>query len=141
MSMTTGASLPVPVPTPDNQGFWEACSRHELVIQRCPQCDTLRHPPRPVCSTCHSDDIDWKRVSGLGTIYTYSITHQAVHPALRDRVPWNVIMVDLDEGVRMFSHLVDCPEEKVSIGLRVEVTFEDVGEGISLPYFRPATPD
>ena len=80
----------------------------------------------------------WKKVSGLGTVYSYTVTHQAIHPSLRGRVPWTVIMVDLDEGVRMISHVVDCPAEDVRIGMRVEVVFEEVEAGVTLPYFRPA---
>ncbi len=130
--------LPLPVPTLDNQEFWEACNRQELVIQHCPRCDTFRHPPRPLCPGCRQGDLGWKKVSGLGAIYSYTITHQAIHPALKDRVPWNVIMVDLDEGVRMISHLADCPTEDVRIGMRVQVVFEEVEAGVTLPYFRPA---
>ena len=129
--------LPLPVPSLDNQEFWEACNRKDLVIQHCPRCDTLRHPPRPMCPGCRKGDLDWKKVSGLGTIYSYTITHQAIHPALRDRVPWTVIMVDLDEGVRMISHLTDSSVENVRIGMRVEVVFEEVEAGVTLPYFRP----
>ena len=136
--MPENTPLPLPVPTIDNQAFWEACNRQELIIQHCPRCDTLRHPPRPLCPRCRQGNLGWKQVSGLGTIYSYTITHQAIHPALKDRVPWNVIMVDLDEGVRMISHLVDCPTENIRIGMRVQVVFEEVEVGVTLPYFCPA---
>ena len=129
--------LPLPVPTIDNQEFWDACNRKELVIQHCPRCDVFRHPPRPLCPGCRKGNLGWKQVSGLGTIYSYTITHQAIHPALKDRVPWAVIMVDLDEGVRMISHLVYCPVEDIRIGMRVEVLFEEVEAGVTLPYFHP----
>ena len=135
--MSSQTPLPFPVPTPDNHGFWEACKRHELVIQTCSECHALRHPPRPICPQCHSGKLRWKPVTGMGTLYTYTITHQAIHSALQGRIPWTVIIVELDEGVRMISHLVDCPEEKLRVGLRVVVTFEDINEDISLPYFRP----
>ncbi len=136
--MEPQASLPLPVPNPDNQGFWDACRRHELVVQRCSGCRALRHPPRPGCPKCRSTESEWHRVSGRGTIYTYTITHQAIHPALKGRVPWTVVLVDLEEGVRMVSHLVDSSTEQVRIGMPVEVTFEDVNEEVSLPYFRPS---
>ena len=129
--------LPIPVPSIDNQAFWEACNRGELVIQHCSRCDVLRHPPRPMCPSCRSKELGWKKVSGLGTVYSYTVTHQAIHPSLRGRVPWTVIMVDLDEGVRMISHIVDCSAEDVHIGMRVQVVFEEVDAGITLPYFRP----
>ena len=138
MTEETLQPLPIPVPSIDNQAFWEACNRGELVIQHCPRCDALRHPPRPMCPGCRSKELGWKKVSGLGTVYSYTVTHQAIHPSLRGRVPWTVIMVDLDEGVRMISHIVDCPAEDVRIGMRVEVVFEEVEAGVTLPYFRPA---
>ena len=65
-----------------------------------------------MCPGCRSKELGWKKVSGLGTVYSYTVTHQAIHPSLRGRVPWTVIMVDLDEGVRMISHIVDCPAEE-----------------------------
>ena len=136
--MSSKVPLPLPVPNPDNQGFWEACKRHELVIQQCSRCKTFRHPPRPTCYKCHCSEYGWQRVSGSGTVYTYTVTHQPVHPALADKVPWTVVIVELKEGIRMVSHLVDCPPDQVRIGMPVEVTFEDVTEDVSLPYFRPA---
>lgn len=136
--MPENTPLPLPVPTIDNQEFWEACNRRELALQRCPRCDVFRHPPRPLCPACRQGNLEWKKVSGLGSIYSYTITHQAIHPALKGRVPWNVIMVDLVEGVRMISHLVDSPPEGIHIGMRVEVAFEEVEAGVTLPYFRPA---
>ena len=139
MTEETLQPLPIPVPSIDNQAFWEACNRGELVIQHCPRCDVLRHPPRPMCPGCRSKELGWKKVSGLGTVYSYTVTHQAIHPSLRGRVPWTVIMVDLDEGVRMISHIVDCNAEEVHIGMRVQVVFEEAEAGITLPYFRPAT--
>ena len=138
MTEETLQPLPIPVPSIDNRVFWEACNRGELVIQHCPKCDALRHPPRPMCPGCRSKELGWKKVSGLGTVYSYTVTHQAIHPSLRGRVPWTVIMVDLDEGVRMISHIVDCPAEDVRIRMRVEVVFEEVEAGVTLPYFRPA---
>ena len=138
MTEETLQPLPIPVPSIDNHAFWDACNRGELVIQHCSRCDVLRHPPRPMCPGCRGKELGWKKVSGVGTVYSYTVTHQAIHPSLRGRVPWTVIMVDLDEGVRMISHIVDCFAEDVRIGMRVEVVFEEVEAGVTLPYFRPA---
>ncbi|MFQ5874385.1 MAG: Zn-ribbon domain-containing OB-fold protein [Dehalococcoidia bacterium] len=136
--MASSIPLPLPVPSPDSQGFWDACKRHELVIQRCSKCRAYRYPPRPMCFDCNATNWEWAKASGRGTIYTYTITYQPVHPALDGRVPWTVITVELEEGVRMVSNLVDCPPEKVQIGMPVSVTFEDVNEEVTLPRFRPA---
>ena len=136
--MSSSVSLPLPVPTPDTQGFWDACKRHELVVQRCLRCRTYRYPPQPMCYHCSSSDWEWAQVSGRGTIHTYTITYQPVHPALASRVPWTVVIVELEEGVHIVSHLVGCPPEHVHIGMPVEVVFEDVTDEVTLPKFCPA---
>ena len=132
---------PLPRPTEDDAGWWEACRRHELVIQRCADCGTFRHTPRPVCFKCRSFNFVWQPVSGRGRIFSYTIAHHAVHPALRERVPYNVIVVELPDadGVRVVSNLVGGDEDPPQIGEEVEVVWEDVAEDISLPRFRRVT--
>ncbi len=138
--MTSDFSFPIPVPTLDNQQFWDACRQHRLVIQRCLECQSYRHPPRPACHRCNSVEWEWTKSKGRGIVYTYTVTHQAVHPALTDRVPWLVVLVELEEGVRMISNLADCPIDRVEIGMEVEVVFVDVTEELTLPRFRPVQP-
>jgi uncharacterized OB-fold protein len=77
--------------------------------------------------------------SGRGTVYTYTITHHPVHPALQEKVPWTVVSVELEEGVQITSNLLDTPPDEVKIGMPVEVTFEAVNEEITLPQFRPVS--
>jgi len=132
------APRPRPKLERDSRGYWEALRKHQLVVQRCLECRTFRHHPRPMCPACHSLEFEWARVCGRGTVYSYAIVTQNLHPHWTGRVPYNVVLVELEEGVRMVSNLVDCPNESIYIGMPVTVTFEDLSEEISLPLFRPA---
>lgn len=129
------ASLPLPIPSEDTQAFWDYTQAGELRAQRCRSCASLRHPPRPSCPQCGSFEFEWLKLSGLGHIYTYAVSHQAVHPALEGLTPHTTVMVQLDEGLLMTSNLIE-GTERVEIGLPVEVVFVPVSEEISLPKFR-----
>jgi uncharacterized OB-fold protein len=89
-----------------------------------------------MCSSCGSTEYEWTAVSGRGTVFSYIVTHQAIHPALAELVPHLVVLVELEEGVRITSNVVDCPPDEVAIGMPVEVTFERMNEEITLPKFR-----
>jgi hypothetical protein len=84
-----------------------------------------------------SDELEWRKVSGRGVVYTWTVFHRAYHPAFANEIPYAVVAVELDEGPRMITNLVDCQLVDIKIGIPVEVTFEDVNEEISLPKFRP----
>ena len=129
------ADLPLPIPNEDTQPFWDYCKAGELRAQRCMACGTLRHPPRPTCAECGSFDHEWVALSGRGTIYTYSVSQQAIHPALEGRIPHTAILVQLDEGPLFTSNLVE-GDDRIAIGLPVEVVFEPVTDEITLPKFR-----
>ncbi|HEX2172232.1 MAG TPA: OB-fold domain-containing protein [Dehalococcoidia bacterium] len=130
--------MPLPQPTQDDAGWWEACRRHELTIQRCAGCGAFRHTPRPVCFACRSFEFIWQPVSGRGRIFSYTVAHHPPHPVLRDRVPYTVIVVELPDAdnVRLISNLVDDRDAPVEIGQEVEVVWDDLAENISLPLFR-----
>lgn len=129
--------IPYPVPNPDNQGFWDACRRGELRLQRCLGCGAWRHHPRPMCPACHSLDYEWALASGRGVVHTFTIVHRPTLPAFEDQLPYNVIVVRLEEGPLMVSNLVDSPAEAIRIDLPVEVVFEPLTDDIALPKFRP----
>ncbi|RLC72401.1 MAG: hypothetical protein DRI26_03045 [Chloroflexi bacterium] len=130
-------SKPLPVITAETREFWQGCKRHELVFQRCKDCGTYRHYPRPMCPSCGSWNVEWAKVSGKGKVYTYIIAHQPFHPAFVNDVPYAVVVVELEEGVRLVSNIVDCKPEDIYIGMPVEVIFDDVTEEVTLPRFRP----
>ena len=130
---------PIKAPQIDasTQEFWDAARRGVLRIKHCNACGANHYYPRPFCPKCWSTDVNWFDAAGTGTLYTYSVVHSNDLPAFRDRVPYVVAIVDLDEGPRMETNIVDCPLDELRVGMRVTVAFEDEGE-IVLPRFRPA---
>lgn len=130
--------IPIPVPNFDNAGFWDGCRLHELRLQRCTSCTSVRHPPRPMCPQCNSLDYEWTPVSGRGVIYSFTIVHGPTLPVFQERAPYNVVVVQLEEGPFIVSNVVAAEGKALRIGLPVEVAFEDVDESVSLPKFRIA---
>ena len=132
---------PLPKPDKDSAVYWDAARRHELVLQRCLACHRFRFYPRSVCPHCLSDQFEWEGASGRGHIYSFTVIHRPPAPAFRDRVPYVLALVELEEGVRMMTNIVGCDPESVEIGRIVEVTFDDVTDEVTLPKFRLATAD
>lgn len=126
---------PLPNPTPLTQPFWDACKRHELVLQKCLGCSKLNFPPQPACTGCFSTDLGWEVVSGKGKVYSYSVVHRPQTPDFE--VPYVVVIVLLDEGPYMLGNLEGCPSEDVDINMPVEVFFDDVTNDFSLFKFKP----
>jgi uncharacterized OB-fold protein len=133
------AAKPLPEVTPQMAPFWEAARRHQLVVQRCRGCGTLRFPARDICSRCLSRDAEWAPVSGRGTVFSFAVMHQVYHPGFAADVPYAVVVVELEEGARMLSNVVGCPVGEIAVGMPVEVVFEDVSADVTLPKFRPRT--
>lgn len=129
---------PRPAPDADTAPFWERCRHHELALPRCATCGTWRHPSRPVCARCRSRAHEWVATSGRATVHTYTICHPPVLPAFTDRVPYNAVVVELDEGPFLVSNVVDCPDDEVHVGMRVRVRWVDVDDTLTLPCFAPA---
>ena len=131
--------MPLPIPIIDNQEFWDGCKKHEFRIQQCKSCGTLRHYPRPACHNCASFDTEWVKVGGRGKVYSYTIAYHPFHPYFADKIPYPVVVVELDgaPGVRMASNMVDCPVEDIKVGMAVDVVWEDVSEEHTLYKFRP----
>ena len=138
MSAFPPGVMPLPSITDDTRPFWEACRRHELVVQRCTACGAFRHPPAPVCWRCRSFAHDWTPVSGRGTVFSFATVHRAFLPGLEAAVPYVVAVVALDDapGVRIVSNLVDVAPAAVRIDLPVEVVFDDVSDAVTVPRFR-----
>jgi len=128
---------PLPRIDEESRGFWEALARHELYLQRCGSCERVRHPPRAVCPACLSSEIEWIRASGNGQVYSFTVTHQNHAPGFRNRLPYVLAVVELDEGVRMMTTIGGCDPVEVRIGMPVTVEFDDVTDEITLPVFRP----
>ncbi len=131
---------PLPRVTSLTQPFWEATAQKRLVIQRCASCREFVWCPRPACTECGSDQLEWKSVSGRGTVFSFTIIRQVIARgagAFEKEIPYIVAWVDLEEGPRFCSNVVDCPIDRVTIGMPVEVVFEEASTEISLPKFRP----
>lgn len=131
-------SRPVPEFDDVTSPFWEAAARHELVLQTCSSCKTVRHPPRPVCPACLSWEHSFEPASGRGVVWSWVIAHPPVLPAFAEKTPYSVAVVELTEGVRMVGNLLDVANEEIHEGMAVEVAWEDVEEGVTLPQWRPA---
>lgn len=128
---------PLPRPSEDSAPYWEAAQRGELRLQRCGQCGHVRFPPALLCARCLSEEAEWARLSGRGTVYSWIIVHQSQHPAFNADTPYNVAIVELEEGPRLHTNLVQCRNEEIYIGMPVEVVFEAVNAEVTLPKFRP----
>ncbi len=137
--MTTSAyNKPLPEVTPEAEAFWEYCKQHEFRLQRCADCETVRYPFALICPSCISDRFEWKQLSGQGTVYSFVVYHQVYHPGFKEDVPYAVGLIELAEGPRFLSNIVGCPLNQITVGMPVEVSFEDITEEFSLPKFRPA---
>jgi uncharacterized OB-fold protein len=119
----------------DSRPYWDGLKQGELRIQRCTACSHVVFYPRSICPQCHADLLEWIVASGKGTIYSYTVAHKAYGPFAAD-VPFVIVLVELEEGARMLSRLLDAPRERVTIGAAVRVTFEGTDEELTLPYFR-----
>jgi uncharacterized OB-fold protein len=125
-----------PTVTPDTQFFWDAAKERRLVIQRCTECGALRHPPRPMCPRCNSLSWDAVPASGRGTVFSFVMPQHPQYPWFE--YPYVVALVELDEGTRIVTNLVDVAPEAVTIGMPVAVCFEEFDDGLVLPQFAPA---
>ncbi len=129
-------------PLPRRHGFgaefYAFCKQHELRFQRCKQCGAWRHVPREMCARCASRDWEWAKSSGKGKVFTFTTVTQPMMPQFADAVPYSPVVIELEEGVRMVSWIVDARPEELRLDLPVEVVFEDVTPEVTLPKFRKA---
>jgi len=132
--------LPLPTPQPEADFYWARARAHELWLMRCDDCQRTYFYPRPICPHCFSRHTRWVQSSGRGTLYAFAIAYRPPTPAFQDRVPYIAAMVELEDGVRLPTNLVDVEPDsaKIHIGMPVEVVFDDVTDAITLPRFRPA---
>lgn len=130
------ARRPRPARTQDTAFFWEGVEAGELRIQRCAACERLRHPPGPMCPHCQSLDWDTLAASGRGHVYSYVVAH---HPAIPPfAYPNAIVLVELEEGVRLVSNLLGVDPAEIRIGQPVQLEITRVDEELVLPLFRPA---
>ncbi|MFK4252487.1 Zn-ribbon domain-containing OB-fold protein [Streptomyces angustmyceticus] len=128
--------------------YWDAAAEGRLLVRRCRAegCGVAHHYPREFCPRCWSEDVGWEQAGGRAALYTWSVVHRNDLPPFGGRVPYIAAVVDLAEGPRMMTEIVDCPESELRIGMPLVVHFRrgggegegDGGEGGAIPVFRPA---
>ena len=129
---------PLPTISGETKPFWDACKRGTLLIQKCGKCQEFQFYPRGICSNCWCEDIQWVTASGKGTVWTFTETRQNRTPGFEEDVPYVLALVELEEGVKMFTNIIDCSPNEVKIGMAVEVTFVQANQQVTIPYFKPA---
>ncbi|WP_433463656.1 bifunctional MaoC family dehydratase N-terminal/OB-fold nucleic acid binding domain-containing protein [Spirillospora sp. CA-128828] len=129
---------PRPAINLDNAFWFEAAREHRLVIQRCADCKSLRHPPGPCCPQCGSFDWDTVEAQGEGHVHSYVVNHHPRHPAFD--YPLVVAVIELAEGTRLITNMTGVAPEDVEVGMPVVLDWIDPDPDLSLPAFRPAEP-
>jgi len=135
---TTSHAKPLPSVDDSNRPFWDAAREGRLMLQTCADCNHVRYPLNHVCPVCLSDKFEWRAMSGKGTVYSSIVFHQVYNPAFTTDVPYNVSLIQLAEGPRMFSNVVGLAPSDVKVGDNVRVFFDPVTPDISIPRFKPA---
>jgi uncharacterized OB-fold protein len=128
---------PLPKPTPETQHYWDGTKAGELRLQTCGGCDQIYFPPRPFCPKCGSKEVAITKASGKGRLFSYIINHL---PTPGFETPFAIAVVELEEGPRLMTNIVECEQtpEALVLDMPVEVTFEKMNDEITLPFFKPA---
>ena len=129
---------PIPVADEASKPFFGGANEGKLMLVKCSQCGTHRLPGRERCLDCWSTESEWAQASGKGKLYTYGIMHQKYHPAFADVTPYNYAIVELDEGPRLVTNIVDCEHDDLKTDMGVEAVFDHVSDEATLIRFRPA---
>jgi len=129
---------PTPDPTPDTAPFWDGLKEGRLLLQCCSECGKVRHYPRPVCPECYSMEHRWQEARGTGKVHSWTVAHHAFHPGFKPELPYTLVTVDLDEGVRMQAQFHGAGETALKVGLPVRITYEAATKDLVLPVFAPA---
>lgn len=130
-------SKPLPTIEEGDRPFWEAARRREISVQRCSACGHLRFPPARICPRCRSEQAEWTVLSGRGRVWSFTVFHKCYFPGFADEMPYNVAVVELEEGLRMFTNLTGLENSAIQVGMPVRAEFEDATEEVTLIKFRP----
>jgi hypothetical protein len=135
----SGPRFDLPTPDESTEAWWQGTREGRLRIKRCADCGRAHYYPRPFCPVCWSERVEWEDASGRASLYTYSVVYVNDLPPFAARVPYVAAIVDLAEGPRMMTNVVDCEFDELEIGMPLEVTFRQETDEVTLPVFRPAT--
>ncbi len=133
---TTRYTKPLPILDELNRPFWESTKAHRLALQHCSECGKFRYPINHLCPHCLSDKYEWTPISGRGSVYSSIVFHQVYNQEFADDVPYNVSLIQLDEGPRMLSNVIGIAPSEVKVGEKVEVVFDDVTAEVTIPRFK-----
>ncbi|HBP14132.1 MAG TPA: acyl dehydratase [Gammaproteobacteria bacterium] len=128
---------PIPRPSSTTRPFWDGLNERKVQIQRCDACDSWVFYPRTRCPSCLGNQLVWHEVSGRGVLYTYTLARQPTAPHFADETPQQLAVVELDEGVRMTSTLVNVEPSDIVIGMRLRPYFDQVSDAITLLRYQP----
>lgn len=129
---------PLPYPTVESEPFWEGCKRHELLLPQCRGCSGYWFPPGATCPHCWGAEWDWRKASGRGRIHSFGVYNRVYHPGFEGEIPYVLAVIQLEEGPRLVSNVINESPEKLQCDQPVEVVFEDVTEDVTLYKFAPA---
>lgn len=130
---TTEYMKPLPEPTPDTKPFWDGLNQGKLLLQTCAECGKARHYPRPVCPHCYSMQHRWVPASCRGTVHSWTVAHHPFHPGFKPDLPYTLVTVDLEEGVRMNAQARGIEAKDLKIGLPVKIVFELAAKDLTFP--------
>lgn len=127
------------LPTPDleTQPFWDGARADKLLIRRCLDCDKTHFYPRPFCPMCWSTNVEWMEASGRATLYTWSVVHRNDLPPFGDRVPYVAAVVELEEGPRMITNVVESGFDLLEVGMALRVAYQPISDDVTIPVFAP----
>lgn len=121
-----------------DQVFWNYCQQRELRFQCCADCGHFRHPPTPTCPACRSFEIQWVQAGNTAVVFSFTIVHHPAHASVKDRVPYNVSIIDFPEcgHARLVSNVIDAEPAEIYIGMEVSLVWETAGNDMLIPRFR-----
>ncbi len=131
-------STPAPAFDEISAPFWAHCAERRLCFQSCGDCGHLAHPPIPICPHCRSLNRQWRSAPDAASVFSFVWVHTAAHASVRDRLPYNVVLVEFPElpGIRLVSNVIDVQRGELAIGDALTLAWEEGGDGQMLPRFR-----
>jgi uncharacterized protein len=136
--MSTPPRRDLPTIDDESRPFWDAARDGRLLFVRCRACGAAHHYPRPFCPSCWSDDVSWEEASGRATLYTWSTVHVNEGQPFVDWLPYVAAVVELEEGPRLMTNVVDCDPDALAVGMELVVAFRQASPEVAVPVFRPA---
>ena len=133
----SGLPVPEPFPNLETEPFWDGAAEGRLVLPRCDACGTVIWYPRRFCPSCHTSSVSWFDASGRGTVYSFTVVRKAPG-AWTGAAPYVIAYVELEEGPRVLTNVVDVDPSSVEVGMAVTVRFDTTPEGKAIPRFVPA---